>query len=285
MSNNKNLRTAKTVKNDEFYTRLVDIEKELLHYVAHFKDKIVFCNCDDPRTSSFFKYFVLKFKDLGLKKLIASCFIDGGQGVFIDYTGCEAVTGIPRKDELTYQTFKGDGDFRSDEVVVLLKQADVIVTNPPFSLFRDFIAQLDFYDKKFLVIGAIHAVGYKEVFRLIGANKLWLGVHSGKKTYKRTDKTTQSVSTYWFTNLTHNKRNKFLKLHKEYNSEDYPKYYNYNAINIDKVAEIPCDYFGAMGVPITFLRNFNPMQFEIIRVAKPFLKRRKVYNRILIKRK
>lgn len=301
MRKNENdfLRKAKKNKNDEFYTRLEDIEKELQYYKEHFKDKTVFCNCDNPITSNFFRYFALNFKKLGLKKLISACYVrqdynlfnyeqynEWKRGFFYEYTGLDVEIIKPTHEDVTY--FNGDGDFRSKESVELLKQADVIVTNPPFSLFREYIAQLIEYKKKFLIIGNINAITYKEVFKLIKENKIWLGINMGRGisgfivpehyelygTETSIDESGNRIvspnNCLWLTNLDNFKRHKDIDLKKAYsgNEDDYPKYDNYNGININKTKDIPFDYKGVMGVPITFLHKFNPEQFEIIKFRK-----------------
>ena len=319
MAGNSNLRNANKAKKDEFYTQLVDIELELKHYRKHFKDKVVFCNCDDPYESNFFKYFAMNFNFLGLKKLVATCYMGspvvGEQfeqlSIFdilpseenlpkrfpykieitevIDINGDGAVdlTDVEyllRNKNNVLTLLDGDGDFRSPECIEILKKADIVVTNPPFSLFREYVAQLVEYDKKFLVIGNQNAITYKEIFPLIKDNKLWLGVSMNGSNryfqvpddYPLTEKTGKIVdgkkyafvkSVVWFTNLETPKRREKIELYKKYTSEEYPKYDNYNAINIDKVSEIPEDYYGEMGVPVTFLHKYNPEQFEIIGCA------------------
>lgn len=293
---NNNLHKAKKGKNDEFYTQLSDIENELKHYTQHFKGKVVYCNCDDPRISNFFHYFSYNFEKLGLKKLIATCYKnqnrdlfsqnDSEQAIYLEYNGDKNGDSIPNPEEIGIHPLKGDGDFRSKESIELLKQADIVVTNPPFSLFREYVAQLIEYDKKFLIIGSMNAITYKEIFPLIAQNKMWLGY--GFKAGNAYFKTNQSEkdfakgvydsetglvkfrNVHWFTNLDHNKRHEELILYKTYkgNEEDYPKYDNYDAINVDKVADIPMDYDGVMGVPITFLDKYNPEQFEIVAFRK-----------------
>ncbi|MFD1245004.1 adenine-specific methyltransferase EcoRI family protein [Paralysiella testudinis] len=290
MSGNTSLHAASRAKNDEFYTQLDDIEKELRHYKHHFKDKTVYCNCDDPRVSNFFHYFSYQFETLGLKKLIATCYKsqstdlfsenNSEQAVYLVYEGDQNGNRTPDLNEIAVNPLKGDGDFRSEECIELLKQADIVVTNPPFSLFREYVVQLMEYGKKFLIIGNHNAITYKEIFPLIKENKLWLGNHGGDMKFKvpahdeprRTrywqDETGQKWrsmgNTYWFTNLDHAKRHESLILYKSYTPEEYPHYDNYNAIEVSKVAEIPCDFDGVMGVPITFLDKYNPDQFEII---------------------
>lgn len=309
---NKILNAAKTAKKDEFYTQMTDIEKELQHYWKHFQGKVVLCNCDDPYESNFFKYFALRFNQLGLKKLICTCY-DGspvagtqlslfsldaegnekktaykveitevqdinGDGA-VDLTDVESLI---KNDHNVLSVLKGNGDFRSQECIELLKQADIVVTNPPFSLFREYVAQLVEYDKKFLIIGNINVVTYKEVFPLIRDNKMWLGpsITSGDRKFNVPEDYPLNAAgcgidsdgkryirvkgVRWFTNLDHNKRHEELDLVCRYTSEEYPKYDNYNAINIGKTVDIPYDYDGYMGVPITFLDKYNPDQFEII---------------------
>ncbi|ANO47981.1 adenine-specific methyltransferase EcoRI family protein [Flavobacterium columnare] len=293
---NKLLQQAKKSKSDEFYTQLSDIESELQHYKNHFKNKVVYCNCDDPRISNFFKYFALNFKSLGLKKLIASCYkeqkmdlFNSSQtenGYFYEYTGTDTENSTPTSKDITY--FNSNGDFRSSESIELLKQSDIIVTNPPFSLFRDFVAQLVKYEKDFLIIGNINAITYKEIFKLIKENKAWLGINLGRGVsgfivpeHYELYGTETLIDSFgnrivspnnclWLTNLDTSKRHEDIELKKKYygNESDYPKYDNYDGINVDKTQNIPMDYEGFMGVPITFLHKFNPDQFEIIKFRK-----------------
>ena len=280
MSNNSNLHKAKKAKNDEFYTQLSDIENELRHYRGHFRGKVVYCNCDDARESNFFKYFSMNFEFLGLKKLISTGYKKDGRGVKLVYDGDRNGNRTVDDEEVQVTELEGDGDFRSPECVELLKQADIVVTNPPFSLFREYVAQLVGHGKKFLIIGNMNAITYKEIFPLIKANRLWLGfgtdswyrvpddfddrpgvkIEDGKKYFK--------VKSRWFTNLDHKKCHEFLTLTEKYDPEKYPKYDNYDAINVDKVNDIPKDYAGVMGVPITFLDKYNPEQFEIVQFRK-----------------
>lgn len=273
---------AKREKNDEFYTQFEDIEKELIYYKKQFKDKVIYCNCDNPHESNFFKYFIENFNDLGIKKLIATNYKSqyipvAYKAEIVEVKNTDKVFENP-KNKLT--TLKGDGDFRSDECIELLKVADIVVTNPPFSLFREYVAQLMEYKKKFLIIGNINALTYKEIFPLIKENKIWLGYFSGCMKFKVPEHYKQRATAYWidengqkwrslgnicwFTNLEVSKRHENLTLYKKYNPEEYPKYDNYDAIEVSKVAEIPYDYEGAMGVPITFIDKYNPEQFEII---------------------
>ncbi len=288
---NENLQAARKAKKDEFYTQLADIESELKHYKEHFQGKTVLCNCDDPRVSNFFHYFSYNFERLGLKKLITTCYKnqnrdlfsqnDSEQAIYLEYYGDKDGDRVPNPEEIGVKRLKGDGDFRSAECIELLKQADIVVTNPPFSLFREYVAQLIKYEKKFIIIGHQNAITYKEIFALIKQNKLWLGFGfkggAGHFYSKYQDTATAGnhregmirvSGVTWFTNLDIQKRHENLILYKTYNPNDYPKYDNYDAINVDKTADIPMDYDGAMGVPITFLDKYNPEQFEIIRFRK-----------------
>ncbi len=297
---NKILDIAKRAKADEFYTQLVDIEKELKYYTEQLRGKIVYCNCDDPYESNFFKYFVMNFNSLGLKKLIATCYKNSELNkttkaalkiVITEVNECEKseppdIDWLLKSEKNVLTQLKGDGDFRSKECIELLKESDIVVTNPPFSLFREYIAQLMEYEKKFLIIGNVNAITYKEISPLIKENKIWLGesIHSGDREFRvpecyqirtknhRIDKEgikyVRVTGVRWFTNLGVPTRNKKLILHKKYNPEEYPKYDNYDAIEVSKTKDIPCDYEGAMGVPITFMDKYNPEQFELIRFGK-----------------
>jgi hypothetical protein len=280
LSKNSNLHKAKKEKFDEFYTQISDIEKELQHYTAHFENKIVFLNCDDPQESNFFKYFALNFEKLKLKKLISTHFKTDKPSYKLEITEGLDLNGDGKLDlqDIVTTPLKQNGDFRSDECIELLKEADIIVTNPPFSLFREYIVQLIEYRKEFLVMGNNNSITYKDIFKLIKENKLWLGYTSNKTMefkipdeYEKWDRIDEKGNKYgnvpaitWFTNLKHEKRNEELILYKEYNEKEYSKYENYDAINIDQVKEIPVNYQGIMGVPITVLGNYNPKQFEII---------------------
>ena len=315
MSNNSNLHKAKKARNDEFYTMLSDIENELRHYRDHFKGKVVYCNCDDARESNFFKYFSMNFEFLGLKKLIATGYKKDGRGVKLVYDGDRNGNRTVDDEEVQVTELEGDGDFRSPECVKLLDEADVVVTNPPFSLFREYVAQLVGHGKKFLIIGNINATKFKDTFPLIKNNKVWLGfgtdswyrvpddfddrsgvkIEDGKKYFK--------VKSRWFTNLDVKKRHEFLTLTEKYDPAKYPKFDNYDAINVDKISNIPKDYDGVMGVPISFLDKYNPEQFEIVGTTEnglcdkalwinpkekhnePFIDGKKKYTRILIRRK
>lgn len=286
---NRNLHEARAARNDEFYTQLDDIERELRHYKDYFKDKVVLCNCDDPWVSNFFRYFANNFEFLGLKKLITTCYRnqnrdlfsqnDSEKAIWLEYNGDKDGNRVPDPEEIGIHEFKGDGDFRSEECIELLKQADVVVTNPPFSLFREYVQQLVQFEKKFIIIGPESAITYKGVFTLIRDGKLWLGHgFANGNAYFRTpfvdsyadgvyDPVTGLVkfrNVEWFTNLEHSKRREELILYKTYNPLFYPKYDNYDAIEVRSLADIPCDFEGVMGVPVTFLEKFNPDQFEIL---------------------
>jgi len=355
---NKALRQAKKAKKDEFYTQIGEIEKELDYYKSQFAGKVVYCNCDDPRVSKFFHYFSYSFEHLGLKKLITTCYKsnqpdylsqnDSEEAIYIEYKRDEnghlipypeymqSITGIYKggRDEndvlelndIGIGCLKGDGDFRSPECVALLKQADIVVTNPPFSLFREYVAQLVEHDKKFVIIGNINAVTYKEIFSLIKENKLWLGasIHSGDREFGIPDDYPLEAATCrvdsdgkkfirvkgvrWFTNLDHRQRHEGIIPYKTYkgNEAEYPKYDNYDAIEVSKTNEIPKDYEGVMGVPVSFLDKYNPNQFEILgsdyevkegflsEIVRPgwngktdrgYLSGKRMYARLLIKRK
>ena len=293
MAANKNLHQAKKAKNDEFYTQLTDIEKECFHYREHFRDKVIYCNCDDARESNFFKYFAMNFEFFGLKKLITTGYKADGKGVCLVYEGDKNGNKVADDNEIQVTELKGDGDFRSEECIELLKQADIVVTNPPFSLFREYVAQLVEYEKKFLIIGNKNAITFKEIFPLIKDNKLWMGITNPDEYMLPNGNITQSVKGLcrWFTNLEHKKRNEELILYKQYSEECYPKYDNYDAIDVSKVAEIPVDYNGVIGVPITFLYKYNPNQFEIVKFRKGdddkdlSVNGKCPYFRILIRRK
>jgi len=349
VSKNKDLHKAKDAKKDEFYTQLSDIERELRYYEGHFKDKVVYCNCDDPYESNFFKYFALKFNFLGLKKLIATCYIGSPiantqLSLFDDESEENKTTRMPHKIEITetpdmnddgavdltdvelllgsnknYLTrLKGNGDFRSKECVELLKEADIVVTNPPFSLFREYVALLIKYDKKFVIVGHQNALTYKEVFPLIKENKIWLGygftggaghfINQHYENYATAGDKREGMirvsGVHWFTNLDINKRHEDIILYKKFTPEEYPKYDNYDAIEVSKTKDIPMDYTGVMGIPITFMDKYNPSQFEIIgatesegkgfsnglwdeksKVAQPLISQNRIYKRIFIKNK
>ena len=336
---NKNLNAAKTAKKDEFYTQLRDIERELQYYWPHFRDKVVLCNCDDPYESNFFKYFALRFNQLGLKKLISTCYNGSpvqGNELLLDFGDfSEEPKKIAYKVEITeVRDLNGDGavdlsdvryllkndknvlgilktgDFRDPECIELLKEADIVVTNPPFSLFREYVAQLMEYEKKFLIIGNQNAIKYKEIFPYIIQNRLWLGygfkrncAHFINTQYEDTasdadhrEGMIRVSGVLWYTNMDIHKRHEDMDLVCHYSPEEYPTYDNFDAIEVSKAADIPDDYNGLMGVPITFLTKYNPDQFEIVGVlnhgcdsiydkAKPILNGKELYSRILIRNK
>ena len=335
MGDNAALTGAKRAKKDEFYTQRVDIENELRHYKAHFKGKVVLCNCDDPRQSEFFKYFAENFEHLGLKRLIATCYKSQDVDLFSQrdceraicqiYEGDKNGNMVVDDDEVGVRQLKGDGDFRSAECIELLKEADVVVTNPPFSLFREYVAQLVKYGKKFLILGNKNALTYADVFPLIKENSLWIGVtpmsreiyfnvpqdyidealakNKDRTIVKRDGKYVARSPSIWFTNLDHRKRHERLPLYKKYTPEEFPEYDNYDAIEVTKTSDIPYDYDGVMGVPITFMDKYNPEQFDLIgcsdngivaeqyklphfkRHNEPYVNGKKLYKRIFIRRK
>ncbi len=344
------LRNARKNKKDEFYTQLCDIEEELRHYKEQLCGKIVFCNCDDPFESNFFKYFAMNFNFLGLKKLIATCY-DTSPVVYTQLSIFGDDKKIPNKNRRAYKIeitevedhngdgavdlsdvewllknkkniltlLKENGDFRSEECIELLKEADIVVTNPPFSLFREYVAQLMEYEKKFLIIGNQNAITYKEIFPLIKQNKLWLGygfkgnvgffINTQYVDYAKSSQHKEGMirvsGVMWFTNLDTLKRHELLTLYKQYSPEEYPKYDNYDAIEVSKTSDIPYDYDGVMGVPITFLDKYNPEQFEILGMAasagynaqivgikfagekdaRPLINKKNTYARIFIQRR
>ncbi|MBP7822914.1 adenine-specific methyltransferase EcoRI family protein [Candidatus Gracilibacteria bacterium] len=283
-SGNKDLHSAKLGKNDEFYTQLSDIEKELRHYKDHFRGKVIFCNCDDPEESHFWKYFSENFSFLGLKKLISTHYETKKPSYKLEIVADTNSDGQINKLDTLRTPLEQNGDFRSPECIEILKESDIVVTNPPFSLFREYVAQLMEHKKKFLILGSINAVKYAKIFPLIKENKIWAGHgfnlslvfrspyennlaantkfceqkgYFGKNYIK-----TPAIN--WFTNLDYKKRHEDLILYKLYSETEYQKYDNYDAINVDKVKDIPLDYSGYIGVPITFLGSYNPEQFEII---------------------
>ena len=321
---NKLMNKAKKGKKDEFYTQLCDIEKELKNYKDHFKNKTVLCNCDDPRISNFFHYFSYNFEHLGLKKLITTCYKNqdmdlfsqnnADRAIWLEYNGDKNGNKVPDPEEIGIHYLEGDGDFRSKECVELLKQSDIVVTNPPFSLFREYVKQLIDYGKKFLIIGNINCIKYKEIFPLLKENKVWLGTGMGRwisgfivpddyELYgteaKENEKGERIVATnncLWLTNLDHKKRHEELILFKSYNEDEYPKLDNYDAIFVKRTELIPYDYDGIMAVPITFMDKFNPDQFEIVGefnhgcdneydLAKPILNGKELYPHFAIRNK
>ena len=316
MTKNNNLHTAKATKNDEFYTQLEDIENELKYYKDYFKGKVVYCNCDgflNEEKSNFFVYFSLNYEFLGLKGLICTKYNPNGKGRKYEYYGDLNGNNYPDEEEVFTSELEGDGDFRSEECIEILKKCDIVCTNPPFSLFRQYVAQLFEYKKDFLIIGNVNAISYKEVFPLIKENKMWLGVSitSGNIKFVVPDnyplnaadcgidengkKYIRVKGVRWFTNLDHKKSNEELLLYKKYNEEEYPKYDNYDAIEVGKTKDIPMDYNGIMGVPITFLDKYCPEQFEIVgqmmttkvtefNFGYPYIDGKKKFARLLIKR-
>ena len=326
-SKNSNLNNAKKAKNDEFYTRLVDIENELRHYKEQFKNKVILCNCDDPFESNFFKYFALKFNDLKLKKLVCTCY-DGSK---ITGTQLSLFDFMPEQDIISRKTaykieinevldstadistllennknkltkLKGNGDFASEECLKILEKSDIVITNPPFSCMRAFVSTLFNYDKKFLIIGSKNAITYKEIFPLIKENKMWLGYTNVPKFIQPDGSEKQFGNVGWYTNLDVKIRHDYLTLYEHYRPEKYPKYDNYDAIEVSKVCEIPMDYDGVMGVPISFIDKYNPDQFEIVGLIAgnikglagiqsktekdgPYINGKLKYGRILIKKK
>lgn len=298
MAHNKNLQAAKRNKNDDFYTQLSDIENELEHYKNHFMGKIVYCNCDDPRFSKFFHYFSYNFDHLGLSRLITTCYKNQQRDLFskhteeraimLEYNGFRKSEKVPHAEDIGITCLEGDGDFRNAECIELLKQADIVVTNPPFSLFKEYLAQLIEYKKEFIIIGNKNAITYKEIFPLIKENKMWLGINPRGQDMlfdvpsdyaEELVETKKEGSAYrivdgivkgrlgnaaWYTNIDHEKRHEELILYRKYIPQEYPKYDNYDAIEVSKVSEIPKDWDGAIGVPITFLDKYNPVQFEIL---------------------
>ena len=270
MAKNSNLHAAKVAKNDEFYTMLTDIEKEMSHYKDFFKGKVVYCNCDDARESNFFKYFSKNFEFLGLKKLITTGYKAEGKGVVLIYEGDKNGNRKVEDDEIVVRQLEGSGDFRSEECIEFLKEADVVVTNPPFSLFREYVKQLMDYGKKFIIVGPMNAVTYKEIFPYIKNNQLWLGQNAKGGSRKGNSLSfisyggeKRDVSSWWFANVENDRHNTPLDLYKKYSNE-YPKYDNYDAIEVGKSHDIPMDYDGVMGVPISFLMFHCPTQFEIV---------------------
>jgi hypothetical protein len=336
---NKNLHKASKAKNDDFYTQITDIEKEIKHYKNQFHEKIVYCNCDDPFESNFFKYFSANFNALKLKKLITTSYVKspivGNQLSLFDMEGlkpegkepfkieinevkdfdCDGAIGLKdvewllKHDANVAKPLKGNGDFRSEECIDLLKKSDIVVTNPPFSLFREYVAQLIENNKKFLIIGNTNALTYREIFKLIKDNNLrtgytnfnvgmffivpddWEHFHHIDNNGKKIARVSTSC---WFTNLEVEKHKELITLYKKYNPDAYPKYENYNAINVNKYTDIPCDYAGAMGVPVTFVDKYNPDQFEIIGLGisnsgleigvKPYKEEHKRYRKKIQKR-
>lgn len=291
---NASLQRAKGAKEDEFYTQREDVELEMKHYRKHFKGKVVYCNCDDPRVSAFFHYFSYNFEKLGLKKLIATCYKSrerdlfsthgSARAIFLEYEGDRDGDRIPGDDEIEIKYLKGDGDFRSPEAIELLKQADIVVTNPPFSLFREYVAQLIEYEKKFIVLANQNAITLKEIFPLLRSEQMWLGANSGDMSFRVPDHYEERETRFWiddtgqkwrsfgnmcwFTNLDYKKRHEDLILYKNYSPDEYPHYDNFDAIEVGTVANIPKNYEGVMGVTPGFFAKHNPDQFEIVGITK-----------------
>ena len=311
MSLNSSLNKAKVNKEDEFYTQITDIEKELKHYKNHFKDKVIFCNCDDPEESNFWKYFELNFEYLGIKKLISTHYDNEKPTYKLELVRDNNGDGKIDKLDIVKTPLQQNGDFRSPECIDILKEADIVITNPPFSLFREFVNLLVKYDKKFLIIGTQNNITYKDTFNLIKDNKIWLGYNAGNMNFTVPDyyepratrfwidETGQKWRSFgnicWYSNLDIKKRHEDLILYKKYTPEEYPKFDNYDIINVKRVADIPEDHYGVMGVPITFPQYYNPEQFEILGIANSarwighecytLIDGKKIYNRLLIKRK
>lgn len=313
MAGNKGLNQAGRAKKDEFYTQLSDIENELRHYRAHFWGKTVLCNCDDPRVSNFFHYFAYNFEALGLRRLITTCYKSQEPDLFsmntceraiwLEYLGDRNGNRIPDPDEIGIRSLRGDGDFRSEECVGLLRQADIVVTNPPFSLFREYLAQLIEHGKQFVIVAHQNAIHYKEVFPLFMQNRLWLGYgfpgNAGFFISKYEDVATASAhkagmirvsGVTWFTNLEIPKRHERFVSYRNYSPDFYPRYDNYDAIEVSKTVDIPGDYEGVMGVPITFMAKYNPEQFEILGTSTsemprgaPYVNGKRIYERVLIR--
>ena len=303
MSNNSNLHRARKARNDEFYSMLSDIENELSHYKEYFNGKVVYCNCDDARESNFFKYFSMNFEFLGLKKLIATGYKKNGQGVKLVYDGDKNGNKTVDDEEVKVEELEGDGDFRSEECVELLKQADIVVTNPPFSLASLYMQQLVEHGKKFLIIGPLNLIKYKDTFPYFMKGQAWPGVNWVKSFTEPDGKIMKMGNVVWYTNLDHKKRHEKIVCIEKYDPAKYPKFDNYDAVEVGKYTDIPKDYAGVMGVPISYLMHHNPEQFEIVGTTEnglcdkalwihpeekhnePFIDGKKKYTRILIKRK
>ena len=309
---NNNLHSSRNAKADEFYTQIGFIENELKHYKDYFRDKVVFCNCDDPEWSNFWRYFHINFYHLGLKKLVSTHFEEDKQSYKMEVVAAENNDGQLTMPEYIQTPLRQNGDFRSPECIEILKEADVIVTNPPFSLFREYVAQLMKYGKDFIIVGNQNAITYREILPLIMQDKVWLGYNSGhfwfrvpdyyeeKKTDFKIDengvKWRRMGNICWFTNIDIEKRHEEMVLYKHYTPEEYPKYDNYDAIEVSRTAEIPCDYYGIMGVPITFMDKYSPEQFEILGDSRyhdgqdfsddiNVINGKTLYRRLLIRRK
>ena len=312
MAGNSNLHMSRAGKTDEFYTQLSLVENEMKHYTRYFKGKTVFCNCDDPEYSNFWLFFQLNFYRLGLKKLVSTHYEEDKPSYKMEIVSTDTPQGQVGIPDYVKTPLAGNGDFRSSECIEILKEADIVITNPPFSLFRDYIAQLMEYQKDFIIIGNQNAITFKEIFPLIMNNKIWLGYNSGHYWFrvpddyeeKKTDFKIDEEGTKWrrmgnicfYTNLDIDKRHEPMTLYKSYSPEQYPKYDTYDAIEVSKTADIPYDYYGVMGVPITFMDKYSPEQFEIIgkidageiteyNLARPIVNGVSKYKRIAIRRK
>lgn len=303
---NKYLHKASKAKEDEFYTQITDIEKELKHYKPFFKDKVILCNCDDPETSNFWRYFELQFEELGIRKLVSTHFETEKPSYKLELTGDKDGDGKTTSKDIIRTPLRQNGDFRSPECISILEEADIVITNPPFSLFRQYVAQLMEYKKQFLIIGNQNAITYKEIFKLLQDNKMWVGYNNGDMEFIVPDyylpratryreengiKYRSMGNTCWFTNLDIAKRHEDILLFRSYEPAEYPTYDNYNAIECSRVDSIPADYWGVIGVPITFMYRYNPEQFEIVKFRKGDDDRdlsiggKCPYFRILIRRK
>ena len=331
MPSNAGFNQAKKDKKDEFYTQLSDVEQELRHYKKAFEGKTILCNADDPGVSSFFKWFSLNYEELKLKKLITTCYKNqqmnlfsqnkSERAIYLEYNGDKNNNRVPDVNEIGVHYLKGNGDFRSQEVINILKSVDIVCTNPPFSLFRDFVKQLVKYNKKFIIVGQLGAITYNDIFKLLQEHKLWLGksIHSGDREFGVPDnyplnaansridengnKFIRVKGVRWFTNIGYKEQYKDLILYKKYTPEEYPTYDGHDGhnghnciINVGKTKEIPKNYKGMMGVPVSFFDKYNPSQFKIIgkmsttKIDKfnygyPYINGKRLYSRILIKRK
>lgn len=308
---NANLNKAKAGKNDEFYTSIKVIEAEMEHYELHFKNKVIYCNCDDPRESKFYQHFKQKFKDYGLKRLITTCYKSRNSDLFSDHSSEQSFARFFDGKRERETILQGDGDFRSDECIEFLEQADIVVTNPPFSLFREYLPQLIQNSKKFIILGNMNAFKYKEIIPFFLENKCWYGAtaagkrlwfgvpehyeFTGAENDRKTDDNGNKFLRMkgvirWFTNLDHKYRHDHLVLWSEYDEKDYPKYDNYDAIEVSRTKLIPKDFDGMMGVPISFMDKYNPEQFEILDIFNhPIVTKNEIsknlYTRVIIRRK
>lgn len=317
MAKNASLNKAGIAKQDEFYTKIADVEREMKHYVQHFRGKTIFCNCDDPEESNFWKYFALNFYQLGLKKLVSTHYEETKPSYKLEIIADETEQGQMKLPEIIKTPLRQNGDFRSPECIEILKEADIVITNPPFSLFREYIGLLMEYKKQFIIIGSQNAITYKEIFMLLRDNAIWLGYHFGDMEFVVPDYYEPRETRYreengikyrsmgnicWYTNLDIAKRHEELLMYRQYTEEEYETFDNYDAINVNKIADIPMDYYGIMGVPITFANKYNPEQFEIIgliagnikglagipsKIGKdgPYINGKLKYGRLLIRRK